>query len=145
MRKRSGPVPLQVGPPTLDEGHRQLGGKELELGERNQRNCYTGGGKTLKEKFGARSQPQVAALDDFDVVVGKADGSEGEGRTDGDPDEGIGGVGPEHSGKQDGDNDKDAAHSGGARFSLVRLGAVFADVLADLEFVQLLNDVGADE
>ncbi len=37
------------------------------------------------------------------------------------------------------------AHGGRAGFFLVRLGAVFADVLADLEFAQLLDDVRADE
>ena len=63
----------------------------------------------------------------------------------GDPDERVGGIGPQQGGQQDGDDDEHAAHGGRAGFLLVRLRAVFADVLADLEFAQLLDDVRADE
>ena len=119
--------------------------KQLELREYNQRDGDAGRGEPLPEELGARGETEVAAVDDLDVVVGETDGAEGERGTDGDPDEGIGGVGPEHGGQQNGDDDEDAAHGGRAGFFLVRLRAVFADVLADLEFAQLLDDVGADE
>jgi hypothetical protein len=58
------------------------------------------------------------------------------------PDEGVGGVGPEDRGQQDGDDDENAAHGGRAGLFQMRLGAVIADVLADLEFAQLLDDHG---
>ena len=47
--------------------------------------------------------------------------------------------------QEDGDDNEDSAHSGRAGFFLVRLGAFFADVLADLEFAKFLDDVGPDE
>ena len=145
MRDGAGPVPEQIGMPALDEGHGELGGEELELREHDQGDGDAGRRRALPEELGAGGEAEAAALDDLDVVVGKADGAEGERGEDGDPDEGIGGVGPEHGGQQDGDDDEDAAHGGRARLLLVRLGPVFADVLADLELTQLLNDVGPDE
>ena len=140
-----GQVPLQIGMQALDERNGELRGEHLELGERNERDGNAGGGEPLPEELGARGEAEVAPLDDLGVVVGKTDGAEGERGADGDPDEGVGGVGPEHGGQQDGDDDEHAAHGGRAGFFLVRLGPVFADVLADLEFAQLLDDVGPDE
>ncbi len=99
----------------------------------------------MPEELGARSEAETATLDGLGVVVGKADGAEGEGGEYGDPDEGIGGVCPENCGQDNGDHDEDAAHGGRAGFFLMRLGSVFADVLADLKFAELFNDVGADE
>ncbi len=113
--------------------------------QHNQRDGDAGRGERLPEELGARREAEVAALDDLDVVVGETDGAEGQGGEDGDPDEGVGGIGPEHGGQQNGDDDEDAAHGGRARLLQVRLRAVFADVLADLEFAQLLDDVRADE
>ena len=59
------------------------------------------------------------------------------------PDEGIGQVAPQQRGQKDGDADEHAAHGGRAGLLLVVLGAVFADVLADLKLAQLLNHVRA--
>ena len=129
----------------LDERDAQLRGEQLELREHDERDGDAGRGHRLPEELGARGEAEVAALDHLDVVVGESDGAEGERGTNGDPDEGIGRIGPEHRGQQDGDDDEDAAHGGRAGFFLVRLRAVFADVLADLEFAQLLDHVGADE
>ena len=81
----------------------------------------------------------------LDVVVGKTDGAEGQRGKDRDPDKGIGGIGPQHRGQQNGDDDEHAAHGGRAGFFQVRLRPVFADVLADLELAQLLNHLGPDE
>ena len=119
--------------------------EQLELGERNQRDRDAGPGERLPEELGAGREAEIAPVHDLGVVVGETDGAEGQRGADGDPDEGVGGIGPEHRGQQDGDDDKDAAHGRRARFFLVRLRPVFADVLADLEFAQLLDDVGADE
>ena len=122
-----------------------MGGKPTELGECNEGCGNAGGDQTLPEELGARGEAEIAAADDLDVVVGKTDGAESERGTDGDPDEWIGGIGPEDSGQKNGDDDEHSAHGGGAGFFEVRLRAVFADVLADLEFAELLDDVGADE
>ena len=138
-------MPQQIGTQALDEGNGQLRGEQLELREHDERDGDAGAGQPLPEQLGARGEAEVAPLDDLDVVVGKTDGAEGQRGKDGDPDEGIGGIGPEHRGQQNGDDDEHAAHGGRAGFFLVRLRAVFADVLADLEFAQLLDDVGPDE
>jgi len=99
----------------------------------------------LIEELGARCQAQAAPLDDLDVVVGKTDGAKGKRGTNGNPDEGVGGVGPEHGGQQDGDADEHAAHRRSAGLLQVRLRPVFAHVLANLKLMQLLNHPGADE
>ena len=81
-------------------------------------------------------EAEIAAVDNFDVVVGKSDGGEGEGGKDSDPHEGI----------------AESAHSRvgttmemtistppmvGVPAFFCGPGALFADVLADLEFAQL--------
>ena len=119
--------------------------EQAELREHNKRDADGSGGDALPQELGAGREAEAAALDDLDVVVGKTDGAEGERGKDSNPDEGIGRIGPEDCGEQDGDADEDAAHGGGAGFFEVRLRAVFANELADLELAQFLNDVGADE
>ena len=111
----------------------------------HQGNGHDGAGQPLPKQLGARRQAQAAPLDDLDVVVGKADGAEGQRGEDRDPDKGIGGVGPEHRGQQNGDDDEHAAHGGRAGLLQVRLRPVVADVLADLELAQLLDHPGTDE
>ena len=84
-------------------------------------------------------------MDDLDVVVGEANGAKGQRGTHDQPDEGVGEVAPQQRGQKDGDTDEYPAHGGGAGLFLVVLGTVFADVLADLKFAQLLDDEGPDE
>ncbi len=55
---------------------------------------------------------------------------------------GIGGVGPEHRGQQNRNDDEHAAHGGRAGLFQMRLRAVVAHVLADLELAQLLITQG---
>jgi len=138
-------VPEQVGAQALEERDGEAGGEEAELLEHGQGDSHERRGEPLKEQLGAGGEPQAAALDHLDVVVDKADGCEGERGEDGDPDKRIGGDGPEHGGHENGNDDEDAAHGWSAGFLEVRLGAIFADELADLKFVQLLDHPGADK
>ena len=131
--------------PALDEGHSQLRRKELELLQDDQGDRHRSPGKALIEQLGARREAEASLLDDLDVVVGKADGSEGKRGKDNDPDKGIGGVGPEHCRQQNRDGDQHAAHRRSAGLLQVRLRAVIADILADLKFAQLLYHPGANE
>ena len=80
---------------------------------------------------------------DFGVVVDETDSAVGQQREDRDPHIGVAQVRPEQRGNHDGDNDQHAAHGGGAGFLLVRLGSIFADVLADLKLAQLADQPGA--
>lgn len=138
-------MPQQVGSQALDKRNRQLGGKQLELLKNNQRDGDHQAHHTLPEELGAGRKAEAAALDHLDVVIGKADGTEGRGGEDREPDKGVGRVRPEDGGQQNGDADKHSAHGGRAGFFQVRLGPIFTDKLADLELAQLLNDPGADE
>ena len=92
-----------------------------------------------------RGQAEAPPLDDLDVIVGEANGAEGQGGTHYQPDEGIGEVAPQQRGQKDGDTDQYPAHGGGAGLFLVVLRTVFTDVLADLEFAQLIDDEGPNE
>ena len=82
-------VPLQVGPPVLDEGYGKLRGEELELLQDNERYGHAGCGYALPKQLGACGKAERAALHDLDVVVGKTDGAEGERGENRDPDEGV--------------------------------------------------------
>ncbi len=107
-------VPQQVGTPALDERHGQLRGEHFELRQDNEGDGDGCAGDSLPEELGAGGKAEAAAVDDLDVVVSKADCAEGEGGEHGEPHKGIGGVGPEYRGQQDGDDDEYAAHGGGA-------------------------------
>ena len=63
----------------------------------------------------------------------------------GDPDEAIAQVRPQQGWHHHGDNDQHASHGRRPGFLLMGLGAVFADVLADLEFAQPANYRRADD
>ena len=102
-------------------------------------------GEDLQAHLLHRGQAEIPPLDDLDVVIGKADGAEGQGGTHHQPDEGIGQVAPQQRGQQDGDTDEHATHGRGAGLFLMVLGTVLADVLADLKLAQLLNHERPDE
>ncbi len=146
MGNGAGPrVPHQVRTPALDKRHSQLSGKELELIQNHQRNRHRCPGETLPEQLGARCQAQASLLDDLDVVVGEANRSKSQCGKDGNPDEGVGGIAPEHRGQQNRNPDEHAAHGGSAGLLQVRLWPVVADKLADLKLAQLLNHPWTDE
>ena len=73
----------------FDEGNRDASGKEAELLQSNEREGNEQGDNDLPEELGACGKAEVAALDDLDVVVGKADGSKGDGREHDQPDEPV--------------------------------------------------------
>jgi hypothetical protein len=129
----------------LDEGQVEIGGEDAELLQDYERDRDQQRDSDLPEDFGARGEAEVAAFHDFDVIVGESDGAESDGGSDDEPDEGISGIGPEDRRQQDGDGDEHAAHGGCAGLLLVRFGAVFADVLADLKLAQFFNDERAYE
>src|SRR5208283_4718231 len=54
-------------------------------------------------------------------------------------------VGPQQSGNNHPDNDEHTAHGRSSGFLLVGLGAILADVLADLEVTQTANDGRPDQ
>ena len=70
----------------------------------DQRNCDEDAGEDLVAELGASSESEIAAVHNLKVVVGETDGSEGQGREDGNPDEGIRQVCPEQCRNQDGDS-----------------------------------------
>ena len=59
--------------------------------------------KICRPIFCTRREAEVATLDDFDVVIGKTNGAEGQGGTHHQPDEGIAEIAPQQCGQQDGD------------------------------------------
>ena len=81
---------------------------------------------------------------DLCVVVGESYSGVGAGGEYGDPDEAVAEVGPEQRGDDDRDDDEQSAHGGRAGFFLMRLRAFFADVLADLEIAQAVDNERAD-
>src|ERR1017187_5021513 len=104
-----------------------------------------GGGETeahdeLVDQLALAADSEIAPIGVFGVVVQKTDPAEGEQGEDGNPHVGVAQVGPEQRGDNDGDDDEDAAHGGGAGFLLVRFGAFLPDELADLELAKLVDE-----
>ena len=97
----------------------------------------------LGHQFSAAGQAPIVLLDDLEIVVIEADEAEAQGYHDHHPDVGIVEFRPEEGGNQGGEDDHQAAHGGGAVLGKVGLGAVFPDILADLQLPQLVNEPGA--
>src|SRR5260370_19286674 len=101
--KRNCRVPQKIRVPGFYEGHIHPGGEHPELLKDYERDGYSGSGQSLVSQFSPRCQPEVAALDDLDVVIRETDGAERCGGKYCDPDEWIGRIGPQYRGQQNGD------------------------------------------
>ena len=135
----------QVRMELLEEWDQQSGGIFSAMLQGDQCDGNHDAGSDLIAEFGARGEAEIAAMNDFEIIVGKSDGREGERGEDGDPDERIAEVGPEQCGHENRDGDQQAAHGRSAGFFLVRLRTLFADVLADLKIAQTLNHDRPDD
>ena len=74
---------------------------------------------------------------DFLVIVPKADDPESHRRTQGEPHKDVAEVRPKQRGNNNAEKDQHAAHGGRSGLGLVRFRPVFADVLANLKFLEL--------
>ena len=74
---------------------------------------------------------------DFLVIVPKADDPESHRRNHSEPNKNIAEVRPKQSGNKNAEKDQYATHRGRSGLGVVRLRAVFPDVLANLEFLEL--------
>src|SRR5229473_1714877 len=129
----------QVRVELLEEWDQEPGGVLSAVLQSDQCDRNQDAGRPLKAQLGAGSKAEVAAMNNFKVVVGKTDRGEGHRGKHGDPDERIAQVRPEQCRHQNGDGDQQAAHGRSARFFLMRLRSLFADVLPDLEIAQAGN------
>ena len=97
----------------------------------------------LQQQLVARRQPERALAHDLDVVVDEADEGAAEGR-DHDRESGHREVAEDEERHDHGQPDEAAAHGRRAGLGLVVLGALLADVLAELVAAQPLDEPGAD-
>ena len=129
----------------LKEGDNQVGGVFFVRLQRNQ-GCTDGqAGQDLQREFVPCSQPQIAAVDYLNVVIGKANGSEGQRGTNRQPDEFVGEIGPQDGRNHDGNHNQHATHGGSTRFFGVRFGPFFADELSNLKVTELADDGGTHD
>ena len=121
----------------LEKGDRQ-GGVEpwIDIEPDGRRQGHQG----LGHQLGPAAQPLVALLDNLEIVVEEADEAEAQGHQDQEPDKGVVQLGPQDGGGQNGENDHQPPHGGGAGLGLVGLGAVFPDILADLHGPELADE-----
>src|SRR5712692_180460 len=129
----------QVRVELLEEWDQEPGGVLSAVLQSDQCDRNQDAGRPLKSQLGACSKAEVAAMNNFKVVVRKTDRGEGHRGKHGDPDKRIAQVRPEQCRHQNGDGDQQAAHGRSARFFLMRLRSLFADVLPDLEIAQAGN------
>jgi len=123
----------------LEEWDHQLGGVLSAVLQNDQHDRDHDAGRDLKAQLGAHGKAEIAAMNDFKVVVGKTDRTERQRGKHGDPDKRIAQVGPEQCRHQDGNGNQQAAHRRRARFFLMSLRPFFANVLPDLEIAQAPN------
>ena len=127
----------QVRAEVLEERHDQAGGVQpVRLQGAQDRRRWRWPPGTDRTSLARAGQAQVAAVHHLQIVVGKADGAEGQRGEHRDPDEPVAQVGPQQRGNQHADDNQHAAHGGRAGLFLMGLGTFLADVLADLEFAQ---------
>src|SRR5712692_3546242 len=129
----------QVRVELLEEWDQEPGGVLSAVLQSDQCDRNQDAGRPLKSQLGACSKAEVAAMNNFKVVVRKTDRGEGHRGKHGDPDERIAQVRPEQCRHQNRDGDQQAAHGWRARLFLMRLRSLFADVLPDLEIAQAGN------
>jgi hypothetical protein len=145
MGNRAQRVYREIGSKALEKRHHEMRGVDAFTphGQQHHRNHHSG--DDLQAHLLHRGQAEIPPLDNLDVVIGKTDRAEGQRGKHHQPDEGVGEVAPQQRGQKDGDADEHAAHGRGAGLLLVVLGAVLADVLADLKLAQLVNHERPDE
>src|SRR5215472_6139518 len=135
----------EVGPELLEKRDHQMRRVLARGRQQYQHQAHQARSQELQQELHPAREPQVSAVDDLDVVVGKANGSKSRGGKDRQPDIGVRQIGPQQRGNDDGYNNQNPAHGGRAGFFLVRAGTFFADVLADLELAQLADDGRPDD
>src|SRR5438552_11836495 len=134
----------QVRLELLDERHEQLGGVEAGGLHRDQGNGNQGASGDLEAELSPRGQSQIAAVNHLCVVVGEPNRGKCAGGQYRNPDESVRQVGPQQRGDDDGNCNQQAAHGGCPRLFLMSLRAFLADVLADLELAQTIDDQRSD-
>ena len=121
----------------LEERKYQGGGVKPSRRQENQNDAEDETDQDLQQELPPRGQAQVLAAPDFLVIVPETDGGKGQGHAQREPNEDVAEVRPKHRRNNDTENDEHAAHGGRARLGLVSLRPVFADVLTNLEFLEL--------
>ena len=134
----------QVRTEVLEERHDQARGVQPVVLQGDQGEADRQSRQELVEQLGASGQSEVAAVDHLQIVVGEPDAAVGQRRHHRDPDEAIAQVGPQQRRHHHGDHDQHSAHGRSACLALMGLGAVFANVLADLEVAQSPHHRRAD-
>src|ERR1035441_7564981 len=129
----------QVRVELLEEWDHQPGGVLSAVLQNDQCDRNQDAGRGLKAQLGACGKAEIAVMNNFKVVVGKTDRTEGQRGKHRDPDERIAQVCPEQCRHQDGDGDQQAAHGRRARLFLMGLRTFLAYVLPDLKIAQAPN------
>jgi len=106
----------------------------------DQGDCDNQAGRDLQSRLGTCSKPEVAAVNDFDVIIGKADSGERRKCEYTQPNKPVAKVSPQECWDHNRDNNQQPAHGRRPSFFLVGFRAFFADVLADLKFLQSADD-----
>src|ERR1700722_1387847 len=135
----------KVGTKALEKRHHQMGGVDTLASHGEEYDGNSHSGNDLQTDLLHRGKAEIPPLNDFDVIIGKANRAESEHGAHDQPDERFGKIAPQQCGQKDGDAYEHSAHGWRAGLLLVVFGTVFADVLADLKLAQLLNDERPDQ
>ena len=133
-------IDRQIGPESFCEWHHEMR-RVLPCRlhdhqhHRDQNAC-----RDLQTQLRARSQAQIAMMDNLQVIVGKSNCSEGQSGNNGNPNVQVLEVRPEHGGHNNRNHDEHSPHSGSASFLLMRCRTLFPNVLPDLELTKLADD-----
>ncbi len=124
----------------LEERHAQLRGIGAALLQGEENRADGDAGQNLIREFRFGREAEIAAADDFVVIVDEADDAEGDRGAESQHRVRIAQISPQERGHGDGRDDQDAAHRRRAGLHLMPLRAFGANELLDLHGAQTIHN-----
>src|SRR6266478_2175921 len=132
----------QIGMESLQKRKDELRRVSTVGGQDKKHDANNQADESLKINFLLRGETQIALIRDFRVIIDEANDRKTEKRKKRKQDKRIGQIRPKENRHCRGKNDEHAAHGRRTRFLLVRLGALLANELADLQFAEIPDKPG---
>ncbi len=135
----------QIGMESLQKRKDELRRVSTVGGQDKKHDANNQADESLKINFLLRGETQIALIRDFRVIIDEANDRKTEKRKKRKQDKRIGQIRPKENRHCRGKNDEHAAHGRRTRFLLVRLGALLANELADLQFAEIPDKPGTKD
>src|SRR5258706_997239 len=132
----------QVRMHALQERNHQLCGIRTARGKNEQTNAHQRAHKNLQQQFVLAAESEIPLLRHFRVIVDESDSRKRQQREQREQHKTVSEVRPQQSGHHGRQHDQHPAHRRRARFLLMILRPLFANVLPNLQLAQFANQPG---